>query len=98
MEKTWTADDRLFYLEQRVAALECMVEISRITASALNLPQLLETILQVGMQLTHTEAASIMLLDKDTGELYFEAATGPTRNLVDRFVVVTEGQVRFAAK
>ena len=87
MDKTWTADDQLLHLEQRVAALECMVEVSRITASALNLPELLEIILQVAMQLTHTEAASIMLLDQDTGELYFEAATGPTRNLVERFVV-----------
>jgi K+-sensing histidine kinase KdpD len=87
MEKTWTADDQLFHLEQRVAALECMVEVSRITASAMNLSELLEIILQVAMQLTHTEAASVMLLDEDTGELYFEAATGPTRNLVERFVV-----------
>jgi K+-sensing histidine kinase KdpD len=87
MSEPPTTEERLEYLERQVAILECMVEVNRIVTSTPDLSQLLDTILQVAMQLSHTEAGSIMLLDEQSGELYFEAAAGPTRELVERFSV-----------
>jgi signal transduction histidine kinase len=87
MNESPTAEKQLQYLGRQVAILECMVEVNRIVTSTPDLSQLLDIILQVAMELTHTEAGSIMLVDKESGELYFEAATGPTRALIERFSV-----------
>jgi signal transduction histidine kinase len=87
MNEPPTTEEQLEYLEGQVAILECMVEVNRIVTSTPDLSQLLDIILQIATELTHTEAASIMLLDKQSGELYFEAATGPTRWMVERFSV-----------
>jgi K+-sensing histidine kinase KdpD len=87
MNEPPTTEEQLEYLERQVAILECMVEVNRIVTSTPDLSQLLDIILQIATELTHTEAASIMLLDKQSGELYFEAATGPTRWMVERFSV-----------
>jgi signal transduction histidine kinase len=66
---------KLATLERRVANLERIVKVSQILNSTLSLEPLLKIIIQAATELTDTEACSIMLVDKDTGELHFAAAT-----------------------
>jgi len=67
-------EERNQHLERRVARLERIIEVSRVINSTLNLEPLLHNIIQIATDLTATEASSILLLDKKTGELHFEAA------------------------
>jgi len=67
--------EKITLLEQRVAYLERIVEISRILSSTLELQPLLRKITQVATELTNTEACSILLYDKASGELRFAPAT-----------------------
>ncbi len=59
----------------------------------LDLDTLLQSIMEVAIQLTDTEAASVLLLDKKTGELYFEAATGDRGSEIERIPVPLEGSI-----
>lgn len=53
-----------------------LLEISRVLTSTLELRPLLQAIVSVACELTGSEAASILLYDKKTDELRFEAAPG----------------------
>ena len=71
-------------LEQRISYLERIVKVSQMLNSTLSLEPLLQIIVQAATELTGTEACSIMLIDKDTGELRFAEATGGvTKELMD---------------
>jgi signal transduction histidine kinase len=74
-----------------LAKLEWLIEISRSLNSTLELRPLLHRIAVAAQQLTETEASSILLLDRKSGQLYFEAAT----NLpgIHSIVVPTEGSI-----
>lgn len=63
-------------LEQRISYLERIVKISQILNSTLSLEPLLQIIVQSATELTDADASSIMLIDKNTGELRFEESTG----------------------
>jgi signal transduction histidine kinase len=93
MNKSWPLEDRLAYLEGRVAVLERMAEVGRTLTSTLDLRQLLDIIAEVATELTKTEAASIMLLDKNTGELYFETAVGGRQDELKRVTVPLESSI-----
>ncbi|MBN1956223.1 MAG: GAF domain-containing protein [Anaerolineae bacterium] len=80
-------------LEERVERLERIIEISRSLNSTLQLPPLLEQIIEAGRELTDSAASSIMLVDRKTGELHFEAATGTRRVEVRSVVVPMEGSI-----
>ncbi len=67
---------RIAGLERRIAYLERIVKVSQILNSTLSLEPLLRIIIQSATELTHTEACSIMLLDKRTGELTFSHSVG----------------------
>jgi signal transduction histidine kinase len=69
---------RIAGLEQRIAYLERIVKVSQILNSTLSLDPLLRIIIQSATELTNTEACSIMLLDKQTGELRFAHMIGET--------------------
>jgi signal transduction histidine kinase len=58
-----------------VAQLERLIEIGRSLNSTLELRPLLQRIVVAARQLTDTEETSILLLDRKTGQLHFEAAT-----------------------
>jgi signal transduction histidine kinase len=77
--------------EERIKRLERLIEISSSLNSTLNLRPLLHRIVMAGQELTDTEECSIMLVDRKSGELYFEAAT----NLpgIHSIVVPMEGSV-----
>jgi signal transduction histidine kinase len=58
--------------EVQVARLEMMLEVSRAFSSTLDLQTLLPSIIDVATQLTDTETATILLLEKNNGDYYFE--------------------------
>ena len=89
----WTLGDKVEVLEKRVAVLERILRISQILTSTLQLEPLLQTITQAATELTDTEASSIMLVDKNTGELRFEAVSGSKRERVKRVTVPLEGSI-----
>jgi signal transduction histidine kinase len=57
----------------RTEQLERLLEISRSLASNLDLPSLLQNIVEAACQLTGSEGASILLYDANLGRLRFEA-------------------------
>ena len=71
--------ERIIGLEQRIAYLERIVKVSQILNSTLSLDPLLRIIIQSATELTNTEACSIMLLDKQTGELRFAHMIGEAK-------------------
>jgi signal transduction histidine kinase len=77
--------------EQRVARLEQIIEITRSLNLTLNMRPLLHRIVGAAKELTDAEECSILLVDRKSGELYFEAAT----NLpgVQSILVPVEGSV-----
>jgi signal transduction histidine kinase len=86
-------EERIQHLERRVARLERIIEVSRVINSTLNLEPLLHNIIQIATDLTATEASSILLLDKKTGELHFEAATGVKGKEVKPIVVPLDNSI-----
>jgi signal transduction histidine kinase len=59
----------------RTARLERLIEISRALNLTLSLRPLLNRIVFAAQELTQTQACSILLLDRRSGQLHFEAAT-----------------------
>jgi signal transduction histidine kinase len=86
-------EEQIQHLERRVARLERIIEVSRVINSTLNLDPLLHNIIQIATELTATEASSILLLDKKTGELHFEAATGIKGKEVKPIVVPLDNSI-----
>jgi signal transduction histidine kinase len=86
-------EERIQHSERRVARLERIIEVSRVINSTLNLEPLLHNIIQIATDLTATEASSILLLDKKTGELHFEAATGVKGKEVKPIVVPLDNSI-----
>lgn len=60
---------------ERIARLERLIEITRSLNSTLSLRPLLHRIVVAAQELTDTEACSIMLVDRRSGQLHFEEAT-----------------------
>ncbi len=79
-------------LEMQIARLEMILDISRSLNSTLDLDALLQSIMEVATQLTNAEAASILLVEKKSGELYFEAATA-NQAAMERIQVPMEGSI-----
>lgn len=73
--------------------LERLIEISQALNSTLNLRVLLDRILQAAQELTNTEAGSIILVDRRSGELHFEAAIGARSQEVRSVIVPMEGSI-----
>ncbi|MEI2607445.1 MAG: GAF domain-containing sensor histidine kinase [Candidatus Promineifilaceae bacterium] len=72
--------------------LQRLLAINRVLSSTLELKPLLRQVLDVATELTDTEGASILLVDNQTGELHFVAATGQIA-LGENFVVPMEGSI-----
>jgi signal transduction histidine kinase len=89
----WTLQEKVEILERRIANLERILKINQILTSTLQLEPLLQTITQAATELTDTEASSIMLVDKNTGELRFEAVSGSRRDEVKRVTVPLDGSI-----
>jgi len=78
-------------LERKVRELDVLFEIAQVSASALELDELLEGVLARAMRAIDAEAASILLADEATGDLRFRAAVGGEPEAVRR-VRIRSGQ------
>ena len=70
-----------------------LLDISAILSSTLNLPRLLDIILDSTVKLTNTAASSILLIDRQTGNLYFEATSNIPRARMERIEVPLKGSL-----
>ncbi len=75
------------------AQLKRLVEISRILNSATDLEELLGSIIREAAALTNCEAASIMLLDPKSNELYFVAASNDIPKSMCNTPIPLEGSI-----
>jgi sigma-B regulation protein RsbU (phosphoserine phosphatase) len=81
--------EKLTAMEQRIAHLERIIEISHTLNTIFDLSSLLELIVQAATELTQTMGCGVLLLDQETGDLQFRVATGPNKDgLVGRSVPV----------
>jgi len=85
--------ERIHEMAQRIASLERVLKVSQAINSTLELAPLLDIITQVATELTNTESASIMLIDKESGELRFEAVSGQNSAEFKPFPVPLEGSI-----
>lgn len=72
---------------------ERIIEISQQLNAMRDHVALLRRIIAAAMEITDSEAASILLLDQITGELRFEQATNMSPTEFERFVVPMEGSI-----
>ncbi|MBN1580782.1 MAG: response regulator [Anaerolineae bacterium] len=63
-------------LEGRVKELQIIYSIGKSVTAMLDVEKLLSRIVQAGLYLTGAEEGSLLLLDKQTGDLYMRAARG----------------------
>src|SRR4030067_882166 len=73
--------------------LERLLEVSRTLSSTLDLPQLLQSIVDIAADLPQSEAASILLYHASSGELRFEAASGDQRGQLGKISVPLESSI-----
>ena len=85
--------ERIKEMGQRIDSLERALKLTAVINSTLELAPLLDIITQVAIELTDTASASIMLIDKDTGELRFKAVTGQNSADIKPFAVPLEGSI-----
>jgi signal transduction histidine kinase len=70
-----------------------LLEISRVLSSTLELQPLLGAIVQVATEMTKSESASILLYDKRTDELRFEATPGKQQQDLESLAVPLQNSV-----
>jgi signal transduction histidine kinase len=80
-------------LERRVANLEKMIEVSRALRSAFDLDSLLQGIIRAIVELVHCERSSILLIEPETGELRFVAASGTDFDQLKDLVIPRHGSI-----
>jgi signal transduction histidine kinase len=78
---------------QLLARYERIIEISQQLNSTLDQSSLLRKIIMASIELTNTEAASILLIDPATGELRFELASNIKANDMEKISVPLEGSI-----
>lgn len=69
-------ETELIWLRKRVDTLSALLEITRVLASTLDLKKLLKYVMSVAGELLQAEGSSVILVDKEKNELYFEIAHG----------------------
>jgi len=70
-----------------------LIDISRDLASTLDLDVLLDRIVQAAADITAAEAASILLFDNTSRQLYFQVATNIDEPTMRGLVVPFEGSI-----
>jgi signal transduction histidine kinase len=80
-------------VEALLGRYERIIEISQQLNSTLDPTALLRRIIAAAIELTDTEAASILLLDSKSGELRFELSSNMTETETDHIVVPMEGSI-----
>ncbi len=72
-------------LTERIKELELLVKVSTMISSMLELPRLLEDIMNIAKRIVGAEACSVLLVDKETGDLTFSVAMGQKGEEVKKF-------------
>lgn len=80
-------------LQRRVQRLARLVEVSVTLNSTLDLPRLLQFIIDTAAELLGSEAASILLVDENTNELKFWAAHGSDQAELARIPVPMDSSI-----
>jgi signal transduction histidine kinase len=80
-------------LEKRLEGYRRLVDIARDLASTLDLDILLERIIRAAVDMTGAQAASILLYDDTSRQLYFQVATDMDQPLMRGLVVPLEGSI-----
>jgi transcriptional regulator with GAF, ATPase, and Fis domain len=93
LDRNLMLEQKIEGLEKRIGYLERIVKVSQILNSTLSLEPLLQIIIQAATELTNTEACSIMLIDKHTGELRFAEATGGTSETLKKVSVPLDNSI-----
>ncbi len=70
--------------EEEIAKMSALMEASIIINSTRNLDQLLKLIMQSAEKVMQAEASSVFLIDNERNELFFEIATGPKEEEVQK--------------
>lgn len=93
VDRAIVLEQKIEGLERRIGYLERIVKVSQILNSTLSLEPLLQIIIQAATELTNTEACSIMLIDKHTGELRFAEATGGVTEALKKVSVPLDNSI-----
>jgi putative nucleotidyltransferase with HDIG domain len=62
--------------EKKVKQLEALIEMTSLVNSTLDTKEIRKRAIEAAQSLVEAEAGSLLLVDEETGELYFEVATG----------------------
>ena len=68
-------------LQNKIRELDVLFEIAQVSASALELDELLKGVLARTVRAVHAEVASLIIVDEITEELHFRAAAGGPENI-----------------
>ncbi|MBL7199832.1 MAG: GAF domain-containing sensor histidine kinase [Anaerolineae bacterium] len=85
--------EQIASMQNRMSNLERLLRLMQVINSTLETDPLLDIIVQVATELTNTESASILLVDEESGELRFVAATGQSSADLKPIPVPIEGSV-----
>ncbi|HOA25710.1 MAG TPA: GAF domain-containing protein, partial [Aggregatilineales bacterium] len=80
-------------LQRKLDILSRLVEVGRVMNSTVRLEPLLAYIMRTAEEITGSEAASILLVDTNTGDLRFTAATGEVSDELIGMTVPLDGSI-----
>ncbi len=72
-------------LEKRISELEILLAIGRDITSSLEIDSVLNNVVSAAVQLTNAEEGSLLLLDKESNELYMRAGHNFEKGFMDSF-------------
>lgn len=61
---------------ERIKQLNTLIELSALINSSLDIAEIRKRAIEAATELVNTEAGSLLFLDEETGELYFDVAIG----------------------
>jgi len=86
-------------MERRARQLEALNEVGNVITSTLELPVVLDLIMQKAIELLRAAAGSLLLVDEERGDLVFQVAEGPrTSDLVGTRLPMDTGIVGQVAR
>ncbi len=85
--REWQQVEQLVAARERELRLEALLDIAGLMSSTLDRERLLQQILTYACLLLHAEAASIFIVDEETGDLVLRVATGPTAQQIQNLRV-----------
>jgi K+-sensing histidine kinase KdpD len=86
-----TINSTMLAPEVQVARLEMLLEVTRAFNSTLDLNELLQAIIKVSIELTDTETAAVLLLERKNGDFYFTMTVN--QNLIEPMMTPFAGSM-----